>query len=59
MIKKWIAFKKTILKLYESIKEIDQIPFNGLLPVEVPKQQKKIPRTNQVSVEDLRPQDSI
>lgn len=59
MIKKWAAFKKAILKLYENIKEIDQIPFNGFLPVEMPKQQKKIPRTNQVSVEDLRPQDSI
>lgn len=56
-MQKWTALKKAILRLYENIKELDQIPFNGILPVEIPKPQKPIPRSNKVSVEDLRPQD--
>ncbi|KHD88385.1 MAG: hypothetical protein OM95_09640 [Bdellovibrio sp. ArHS] len=59
MRKTLAALKGRVLKVYEVIKELDQIPLRNLrgdfYEAESPKKIKRVPRQNKVRVEDLRP----
>lgn len=56
MRKKLANFKKSLHKFYTAIREFEQVPFNGLLPVTPWSEDARPSRKNKVSVEDLRPQ---
>lgn len=58
MMRTLVSLKNRLIKAYEFIKELDQIPmrnFHGDFYEEKPKT-PKAPRQNKVKVEDLRPQ---
>ncbi|WP_373997816.1 hypothetical protein [Bdellovibrio bacteriovorus] len=60
MMRSLAALKDRVFKIYEMIKELDQMPMRNLrgdfYDAEEPKKVKRAPRKNNVRVEDLRPQ---
>ncbi|WP_413568277.1 hypothetical protein ACLWBD_11595 [Bdellovibrio sp. HCB117] len=60
MMRSLAALKDRVFKIYEMIKELDQMPMRNLrgdfYESEEPKKIKRAPRKNNVRVEDLRPQ---